>query len=113
MHRSFHTLLVVVSVSPQTGRRSTETAQLDTSFRVWAPGTHPHLTLFDTAGPNHHEGDRHLCGGLISCGEIVPVFGTVAPKQELFHRKLVRLVAGDVEVLAGETHVAAFGWQAI
>ena len=63
--------------------------------------------------PNHHKGACPLRGGLISCGEIVPVFGTVAPKQELFHRKLVRLVAGDVEVLAGETHVTAFGQQAI
>ena len=36
MHRSFHTLVVVVSVSAQTARRSTATAQVDTSFRTQA-----------------------------------------------------------------------------
>jgi hypothetical protein len=39
---------------------------------------------------------------------MVPVFRSAAPKQELFHRKLMKLVAGDIEVLADEAYVAAF-----
>jgi len=64
MHQSFRTLFVVVSVSPQAARYSTAAAQADTSFRAQTLGSRPRLTLFDTAAPNHHKGDRHLCGGL-------------------------------------------------
>ena len=56
--------VVIGSVSLQTTRRSTATARADTSFRTRWPSSRPRLTLSDTAAPNHHKGDRHLCGGV-------------------------------------------------